>query len=141
LYKKKYRYINIDLSLLGVAPENVIEYPKLNSDDVFSSKTLTNGHSHFILLGKEDIALKWGDETKFKMQLAERLANGRKGYSYKCKVVGIVLGNIPTCEDELLYFVEKGWPLVLIEDSEISQIIKEVRNGEQVLEASESNII
>jgi hypothetical protein len=81
--------------------------------------------------------LKWGDEMKLKMQLVERLASGRKGNSYKCKVVGIVLGNIPTCEDELNYFVEKNWPLILIEDSEISQIIKEARNGEQV-QASES---
>jgi hypothetical protein len=112
-----------------VAPESVIEYPKLNSEEVFSSKLLTSGHSHFILLGKDDTVLKWGDETKLKMQLVERLANGRKGHSYKCKVVGIVVGNIPTCEDEMLYFVEKNWPMILIEDSEISQIIKEMRNG------------
>ena len=42
--------------------------------------------------------LKWGDETKFKINLAERIANGRKGFPYKSKVVGIILGNIPNCK-------------------------------------------
>jgi hypothetical protein len=133
--------LNLDINLIGVAPENVIEYPKLGSDELFSSKTLTNGHSHFILLGRDDLVLKWGDETKFKMQLVERLANGRKGFSYKCKVVGLVVGNIPTCEDEINYFVEKNWPLILIEDSEVSQIIKELRNNQTLPEANESNYI
>jgi hypothetical protein len=136
--RKSNQILILDIRLIGVAPECAIEYPKLGSDEIFSSKTLTNGHSHFILLGKDDLVLKWGDETKFKMQLVERLANGRKGNIYKCKVVGIVVGNIPTCEDEMLYFVEKNWPLVLIEDSEISQIIKEARNSQTVPDANES---
>src|SRR5690606_21624366 len=71
-------------------------------------------------------------EYKFKLSFADRLANGRKGFPYKSKVVGIILGNIPNCEDEISYFIDKNWPLILIEDSEISQIIKAVRNGEEL---------
>jgi hypothetical protein len=119
----------------------MVEYPKLTGNEIFSSKTITNGHSHFLLLENQDKVLHWGEEAKLKLQLAERLSVGRKGYSYKCKVVGIVVGNIPGVEDEILMFTEKNWPLVLIEDSQLSQDIKELRNGEEVRNASESKYI
>ena len=77
----------------------------------------------------------WGDETKFIINFAERLANGRKGFPYKSKVVGIILGNIPKCEEEINYFMEKNWPLILIEDSEMSHFIKCVRNNIDVEES------
>ena len=116
-----------NLTLIGIAPESKIEYPKINPEE-FSNTLLTNGHTHFILLGKDDKTLNWGQEAKFKVNLAERLANGRKGaYQYKAKVVGVILGNIPNCTDECLLFVEKKWPLILIEDSDFCQFIKESR--------------
>lgn len=116
-----------NITLIGIAPENKIEYPKINPEE-FSNTLLTNGHTHFILLGKDDKSLNWGQEAKFKVNFAERLANGRKGaYQYKAKVVGIILGNIPNCTDECLLFMEKKWPLILVEDSDFCQFIKDSR--------------
>ena len=102
-----------NITLIGIAPENKIEYPKINPEE-FSNSLLTNGHTHFILLGKDDKSLNWGQEAKFKVNFAERLANGRKGaYQYKAKVVGVIF--------------EKKWPLILVEDSDFSQYIKDSR--------------
>ena len=116
-----------NLTLIGIAPENKIEYPKINPEE-FSNSLLTNGHTHFILLGKDDKSLNWGQEAKFKVNFAERLASGRKGaFQYKAKVVGIILGNIPNCTDECLMFMEKKWPLILVEDSDFCQFIKDSR--------------
>ena len=116
-----------NITLIGIAPENKIEYPKINPEKI-SSTLLTNGHTHFILLGKDDKTLNWGQEAKFKVNFAERLANGRKGaFQYKAKVVGVILGNIPNCEDECLMFMEKKWPLILVEDSDFCQLIKDSR--------------
>ena len=116
-----------NITLIGIAPENKIEYPKMNPEE-FSNTLLTNGHTHFILLGKDDKSLNWGQEAKFKVNFAERLANGRKGaYQYKAKVVGVILGNIPNCADECLMFMDKKWPLILVEDSDFSQFIKDSR--------------
>ena len=118
----------------------MIEYPKLNSNDSFSNKLLTNGHSHFILLDKNEKIRVWGDEVKFKLQLAERLASGRKGFNYKCKIVGIILGNIP-CEDEILTFIDKNLPLILIEDSQLSANIKDLRNRQEITDSNDSKIV
>ena len=116
-----------NITLIGIAPENKIEYPKINPEE-FSNTLLTNGHTHFILLGKDDKSLNWGQEAKFKVNFAERLANGRKGaFPYKAKVVGVILGNIPNCVDECLMFMEKKWPLILVEDSDFCQFIKDSR--------------
>lgn len=116
-----------NIELIGIAPESQIEYPKINPE-AFSSTLLTNGHTHFILIGKDDKTITWGKEAKLKVAFAERLANGRKGaYSYKSKVCGVILGNIPDCIEEIMLFIERKWPLILIEDSELSQSIKEVR--------------
>jgi hypothetical protein len=123
--------IRKNLTLIGIAPENMIEYPKINQESL-SNKALTNGHSHFILIGNERIKFKWGDEIKFKLNFAERIANGRKGFPYKSKVVGIIVGNLPGSEDEVNSFMEKNWPLILIEDSELSNMIKSVRNNMDV---------
>ena len=89
-------------TLIGIAPEYMIELPKPNPDK-FSSKMLTNGHTHFILLGNNENRLKWGSESKFKAGFIERLLIGRKGFNYKCKTVGIIFGNINNCEDEILH--------------------------------------
>ena len=116
------------MELIGVAPENMIEYPRINSETL-SNKMLTNGHTHFILIGNEKNKFSWGNETKFKISLAERIANGRKGFPYKSKVVGVIVGNILSCEEEINHFIEKNWPLILIEDSELSNFIKSIRNN------------
>lgn len=119
-----------------MAAKNLVELPKLSQDN--SSNILSQGHSHFVLIGEDSLKLDWGDETKIKLNFAERLASGRKGFSYKCKTLGIILGNINKCEDEIYYFVEKNIPLILIEDSELSKLIKRIRKGENVRGVSES---
>ena len=125
-----------NITLIGIAPENKIEYPKINPEE-FSNTLLTNGHTHFILLGKDDKTLNWGQEAKFKVNFAERLANGRKGaYQYKAKVVGVILGNIPNCVDECLMFIDKNWPLILVEDSDFCQFIKDSRYAQTDEEAN-----
>lgn len=94
--------IRKNLSLIGIAPEYMIELPKPNPDN-FSKKMLTNGHTHFVLIGNIENKLRWGEEFKLKISLIERLMNGRKGFDYKCKTVGIVFGNIQNCQQECLY--------------------------------------
>ena len=119
-----------NLNLIGIAPENKIEYPKMNSYN-FSNTMLTNGHSHFVLLGNDEKKLEWGNESKFKISFIERLIKGKKNlFNYECKCVGVIFGNIPNCIDECLMFIKNNWPLIIIEDSEFSQMIKEIRDNE-----------
>ena len=117
---------NIDL--IGIAPESQIDYPKADYNE-FSESLLTNGHTYFILLRGDKI--KWGDEAKFKVSLADRLSNGRKGaFPYKAKVVGIICGNLPNSMNECKLFIEKQWPLILIENSDFSKKIANNINSE-----------
>ena len=118
------------IDLIGIAPESQIDYPKADNNE-FSESLLTNGHTHFILLRGDKV--KWGDEAKFKISFADRLASGRKNaFPYKAKVVGVVCGNLPNCVNECKMFMEKQWPLILMENSEFCKQIKEVKNlGEE----------
>ena len=118
---------NIDL--IGIAPESQIDYPKADNNE-FSESLLTNGHSYFILLRGDKI--KWGDEAKFKISLADRLSNGRKNaFPYKAKVVGIICGNLPNSINECKLFMEKQWPLILMENSDFSKKIKDAKDSEE----------
>ncbi len=86
-----------DVPLLGVCPENVIAYPKINPTKREDNE-LTNGHTHFMMLGDDaENPMDWGQEAKTKAELAMRLARGRSTYSgsYTCKIVTIVLGDNP----------------------------------------------
>jgi hypothetical protein len=56
-------------------------------------------------------------------------------------MVGVILGNIPKCEDEIYYFVEKGLPLILVDDSELSSVIRKLKKGENIRGVSESKLI
>ena len=62
--------------LIGVCPEACIAYPKLSKKQY---NELTNGHSHFFLIGTEDkkVQFAWGDESPLKYDLAKRIAAGR----------------------------------------------------------------
>jgi len=89
-------------------------------------------------LGDEALKHDWGEETKIKLNFAERLASGRKGFSYKCKMVGVLMGNISKCEDEMNYFIEKNLPVILVDDSEMTKIIRAIRKGENIRGVSDS---
>ena len=49
------------VQLVGICPEAQITYPKL-SEHHRKPNELTNGHTHFIIIGKEDakVAYNWG---------------------------------------------------------------------------------
>jgi hypothetical protein len=87
--------IRKNIKLMGVSPEAQICYPKLTSKKV---NELTNGHTHFFLIGKEDKSNNWGDESGLKFELAGRVAAGRSrgmgsGSGPACKVVTVVMGD------------------------------------------------
>ena len=56
---------------MGVFPEKEISYPRINPSQRRDNE-LTNGHTHFFLLGDETKKFEWGDETKLKFDLAQR---------------------------------------------------------------------
>jgi SLOG in TRPM, prokaryote len=64
---------------------------------------LTNGHSHFFLLGDENHKFEWGDEAQIKFDLAQRIAVGRNkfGSTQQCKMVTVLLGDNPQCYNDI----------------------------------------
>lgn len=128
----------IDIPLIGISPKNKIELPKLLNEK-YSINTLSQGHSHFILLGDDEFKLEWGDETKIKMKFAERIISGRKGSYYKSKMVGIILENIANCEGEIIYFLKNNLPLILLNDSFTTSHLKKLLIEENIKGANESN--
>lgn len=85
------------VNLIGVSPEACVTFPKISNHQ---PNELTNGHSHFFLLGKEDksTTLEWGEESKLKYELAQRITKGRisgMGGSLApcCKTLTVVLGD------------------------------------------------
>ena len=76
------------------------------------------------------------DDAKYANELFKELE--RKGFSYKCKMVGVLMGNISKCEDEMNYFIEKNLPVILVDDSEMTKIIRAIRKGENIRGVSDS---
>lgn len=68
------------VQLIGVCPEHEISYP-VNSQNKKENE-LTNGHTHFILIGSDEKnkKFKWGQEAKLKAEVAKRIAKGRSKY-------------------------------------------------------------
>lgn len=66
------------LRLVGICPESKINYPKL-SEQHRKQNDLTNGHTHFIIIGKEDgkVTYEWGQESALKFDFAKRITQGR----------------------------------------------------------------
>jgi hypothetical protein len=59
-----------EVPLIGVCPEAAISYPKINPTKRADNE-LTNGHTHFFLLGDdEQRQMTWGEEAKIKAELA-----------------------------------------------------------------------
>ena len=97
--------IRKNVKLIGVAPETEILYPKVNPSEKFDNE-LTNGHTHFVLLGDKKKEIHWGDEARVKIEIADKIATGKHGSRPKCKVVGVLLGDNDKCAAELgLVFV------------------------------------
>lgn len=66
------------VKLIGVCPEAQISYPKL-SELHRKPNELTNGHTHLLIIGKEDgsVTYQWGQESPLKFDLAKRITLGR----------------------------------------------------------------
>ena len=61
----------LDVSLMGVVPESEITYPRINPAQRKDNE-LTNGHTHFFLIGDDSKKFEYGDESKLKFDLAMR---------------------------------------------------------------------
>ncbi len=88
------------VKLVGVAPEAEILYPKVNPTERFDNE-LTNGHTHFVLIGDKTREYRWGDEALVKAEIADKIAAGKYGNRPKCKIVVVLLGDNERCLQEL----------------------------------------
>lgn len=106
--------------LIGVCPENEISYPVNSSNK--KENELTNGHTHFFLIGSDDNKKKfrWGEEAKIKAEIAKRIAKGRSKYgnTYTCKIVMVVVGDNPNCVEDLAQAKENNFPIIVLEGSQ-----------------------
>jgi hypothetical protein len=87
---------------------------------------LTNGHTHFILIGENDSdkveaekstkKFKWGDETTLKFDIAKRIAQGRTKMAggASCKIVTVLVGDNSQCEQEISTSLSMGIPVVVL---------------------------
>ena len=114
--------------LIGVCPEAVISYPKINKR---RPNELTNGHTHFFLIGKEDKSVKfsWGDESSLKYDLAKRITMGRKSgfggqQALPCKIVTVVLGdNEESAIRDIECSLNHQIPIIILQGSKFCQDI------------------
>jgi len=117
--------------LLGVCPEAEVDYPRLNPANRTTNE-LANGHSHFFSLGKEKgkgLALKWGQETPLKFDLAKRISIGRKGgygstNAPQCKILTVVIGdNEPQAVADMEMAMNMKLPIMVLEGSPLCNSI------------------
>ena len=125
------------LPLIGVGPDKEIIYPRINPDGKKANE-LTNGHSHFFLIGdapeetvpnsrKEESSLSkkrrkefyWGEEVQLKLDLSKRIAAGRpkKNGPPPCKVVMVLCGDNPKSYKEVEAALGMNIPVVILEGS------------------------
>lgn len=112
--------------LVGVCPEAQICYPKLT---VRKTNELSNGHTHFLLIGKDDksCSFEWGNESAIKYELAQRITAGRvKGMSrsgdHTCKAVTVVLGdNEESAIRDIETSLNAKIPIIVIEGSKLAE--------------------
>ena len=119
------------MPLLGVAPENEVIYPRINPQGRKDNE-LTNGHTHFFLIGETDEEGKdknrrakkffWGEEAQMKLELAQRIAAGRskKNGAPPCKIVTVLVGDNAISHKEAELSIEMGIPVVILEGSPLS---------------------
>ena len=114
--------------LVGVAPEAAISYPKISTR---KTNELTNGHTHFFLIGKEDKTVKfqWGDESSLKYDLAKRFAMGRKSgfggqQALPCRIVTVVMGdNEESAIRDIEVSLNHQIPIIVLQGSSLCQEI------------------
>ena len=137
-----------NIPLIGIAPEQEVIYPRINPNEKKDNE-LTNGHTHFILIGDDspDEQLKqskkqqqpqkapqpkksynWEDEASIKFDFAKRVAAGRgKKYDPKksCKMVTVILGDNQKCIKDIEQSLYLGIPVIVLEGSDFTKKINE----------------
>lgn len=110
-----------NVPLIGVCPESEISYPVNSSNK--KENELTNGHTHFFLIGSDENnkKYKWGEEAQLKAEIAKRISKGRSKYgsSYVCKIVVVVVGDNPKCIEDLVQASENKFPIIALEGSQM----------------------
>lgn len=71
-----------------------MKFPKINPTFV-EKMELANGHTHLFLLNNPDKDLSWGGEVTFKINLALKLAEGKKRGQPNCKIVCVLIADAP----------------------------------------------
>jgi len=128
--------IRKNVPLIGVCPETEIAYPKLNPA-LRKDNELANGHTHFLLIGKEDKSnsFRWGEESSIKLDLAKRIALGKgKGFDGEsapaCKIITVVLGdNTEQSLRDLVHALNNQHPIVILEGSALCDEIVAKKNS------------
>ncbi|EGR27332.1 hypothetical protein IMG5_197670 [Ichthyophthirius multifiliis] len=123
----------IRLTIIGVAPENQIKYPKINPSYI-DPYEISNGHTHLFLLNDKDKNMQWTQESVFKMQLALKLAEGKiskKVGKPRCKIVNVFLGDNPYYLDEIRLAVKFDLPIIVVKGSDICDEIIANYNKEE----------
>jgi len=120
-----------NVPLIGVCPEAEISYPVNSSNK--KENELTNGHTHFFLIGSEDSkkSFKWGEEAKLKAEVAKRVAKGRTKYgnSYTWKIITVVVGDNPNCVEDIVQAKENDFPIIVLEGSQFCSDIISAKGG------------
>jgi hypothetical protein len=121
-----------NVPLIGVCPEKEIAYPKINPVKRKENE-LTNGHTHFFLIGDEPSkkVFSWGQEAKLKFEIAKRIAKGRlkKGNGYVCKIVTIFLGDNQAAVTELEEAEESLIPVIFLAGSALCNDVVMSKGG------------
>ncbi|EGR26903.1 hypothetical protein IMG5_205830 [Ichthyophthirius multifiliis] len=113
------------LKLIGIAPENDIQFPKVNQNQ-FNQNELSKGHTQFFLLTD----CQWSQEVLFKLLLALKIAQGNlnKNPNHQ-KIVNILLGDSDQYIEEVRLAVEFDQVVLIVPGSLIcNRLIKEA-NG------------
>ena len=115
--------------LLGICPDAQVSFPKISNKQ---PNELTNGHTHFFLIGGEEDtvdALEWGQESRIKYDLAQRIAKGRitgmgSSVAPPCKLVTVVVGdNDPSAIRDIEASMNANIPVIVLRGSHLSNNI------------------
>ncbi|CAD8199102.1 unnamed protein product [Paramecium octaurelia] len=125
-------------TLIGVAPEQAVSYPKLNPTKIEKNE-LSNGHSHIFLIGGDNVDI--GSEAQFKINLCKAIATGKISKTQgrpRCKIVNILFADSNDCFDEIREAIINKLPIIVVRGSHLcNQFIDQ----EKILDAEFEDIM
>lgn len=118
------------VKLVGICPEDSIVYPtKSSTGDRLGE--LAAGHSHLFVMGSKNDGMRWDNVVPFKMEVCERIRNGRGGPgSFHCRGVCVLVGDSTSCAWEVEKALKANWPVLVIEASPLGRDIGAFLKGE-----------